>query len=71
MDLVDVADKDKNGKIDYEEWQIMGKTLHWLVLGTHSISVDRIKSRIPMAEDHVTKVCLLVTFPINSAAGVV
>ena len=26
MDLVDVADKDKNGKIDFDEWEIMGRT---------------------------------------------
>jgi len=24
MSLVDEADKDKNGKIDFEEWQFMG-----------------------------------------------
>ncbi|KAK0239728.1 hypothetical protein EDD85DRAFT_1021123 [Armillaria nabsnona] len=41
MELVDDADRDKNGKIDFEEWEIM---------------VSRIKQRIPMAEDHVTKV---------------
>ncbi|SJL00799.1 related to NADH dehydrogenase (ubiquinone), 64 kD subunit, mitochondrial [Armillaria ostoyae] len=41
MELVDDADRDKNGKIDFEEWEIM---------------VSRIKQWIPMAEDHVTKV---------------
>jgi len=25
MDLVDEADKDKDGKLDFEEWQFMGK----------------------------------------------
>ncbi|KAF8889472.1 hypothetical protein CPB85DRAFT_1231500 [Mucidula mucida] len=40
MELVEDADRDKNGKIDYEEWEIM---------------VARIKQRIPMAEDHVAK----------------
>ena len=25
MELVDVADKDKNGKIDFDEWEIMGR----------------------------------------------
>ncbi len=24
MELVDDADRDKNGKIDFEEWEIMG-----------------------------------------------
>ncbi|KAG5643234.1 hypothetical protein DXG03_001318 [Asterophora parasitica] len=41
MDLVEEADKDKNGKIDFEEWEFM---------------VSRIKHRIPMAEDHLTEV---------------
>jgi len=41
MDLVDEADEDKNGKIDFGEWEIM---------------VRRIKKRIPMAEDHLVKV---------------
>ncbi|KAG5350439.1 hypothetical protein C0989_011053 [Termitomyces sp. Mn162] len=41
MELVDEADKDKNGKIDFDEWKFM---------------VERIKSRIPMAEDHLTEV---------------
>ncbi|KAF8882357.1 hypothetical protein CPB85DRAFT_1378267 [Mucidula mucida] len=41
MELVEDADRDKNGKIDYDEWEIM---------------VSRIKQRIPMAEDHVGKV---------------
>ncbi|KAJ7583007.1 pyridine nucleotide-disulfide oxidoreductase-domain-containing protein [Mycena floridula] len=41
MELVDEADRDKNGKIDYEEWEIM---------------VERIKQQIPMATNHVTKV---------------
>ncbi|KAG6837258.1 hypothetical protein H0H93_012263 [Arthromyces matolae] len=41
MDLVDEADKDKNGKIDFEEWKFM---------------VGRIKSRIPMAEDHLVEI---------------
>ncbi|KAK7047797.1 hypothetical protein VNI00_006125 [Paramarasmius palmivorus] len=41
MELVDEADKDKNGKIDFEEWEIM---------------VKRIKKKIPMAESHVSKV---------------
>ncbi|KAG5654134.1 hypothetical protein H0H81_007186 [Sphagnurus paluster] len=40
MELVDDADKDKNGKIDFEEWKSM---------------VSRIKSRIPMAEDHLVE----------------
>ncbi|KAG6814599.1 hypothetical protein H0H92_000128 [Tricholoma furcatifolium] len=41
MELVDEADQDKNGKIDFEEWKFM---------------VSRIKSRIPMAEDHLIEV---------------
>ncbi|KZV59119.1 nucleotide-binding domain-containing protein [Peniophora sp. CONT] len=41
LDLVEEADRDKNGKIDYEEWQIM---------------VKRIKHKIPMAESHLSQV---------------
>lgn len=41
MELVDEADQDKNGKIDFGEWEFM---------------VKKIKLRIPMAEDHLVKV---------------
>ncbi|KAI0950046.1 hypothetical protein AcV7_008631 [Taiwanofungus camphoratus] len=41
LDLVDEADKNKDGKIDYEEWEVM---------------VSRIKARIPMAEAQLQKV---------------
>ncbi|PPQ78153.1 hypothetical protein CVT25_015486 [Psilocybe cyanescens] len=41
MELVDDADEDKNGKIDFGEWEHM---------------VTKIKERIPMAEDHLVKV---------------
>ncbi|EGN95573.1 hypothetical protein SERLA73DRAFT_186657 [Serpula lacrymans var. lacrymans S7.3] len=41
LELVDEADKDKNGKIDFDEWEIM---------------VSRIKQRIPMAGAHLSKV---------------
>ncbi|KAG6909608.1 hypothetical protein DXG01_016390 [Tephrocybe rancida] len=41
MELVDEADKNKDGKIDYKEWEFM---------------VSRIKSRIPMSEDHLVDV---------------
>ncbi|TBU35492.1 nucleotide-binding domain-containing protein [Dichomitus squalens] len=41
LELVDEADKNKDGKIDFEEWEIM---------------VSRIKKRIPMAEGQLQKV---------------
>ncbi|KAI0031723.1 nucleotide-binding domain-containing protein [Vararia minispora EC-137] len=41
LDLVDEADRDKNGKIDFEEWKIM---------------VPRIKQKIPMTEAHLDHV---------------
>ncbi|KAH7889601.1 nucleotide-binding domain-containing protein [Phlebopus sp. FC_14] len=41
LELVDEADKDKNGKIDFDEFDFM---------------VSRIKQRIPMAESHLRKV---------------
>ncbi|KAF8136480.1 hypothetical protein EV363DRAFT_1543830, partial [Boletus edulis] len=41
LELVDEADKDKNGEIDFDEFDFM---------------VSRIKQRIPMAESHLQKV---------------
>ncbi|CCM00529.1 uncharacterized protein FIBRA_02563 [Fibroporia radiculosa] len=41
LELVDEADKNKDGKIDYDEWEIM---------------VNRIKARIPMAESQLQQV---------------
>ncbi|KAG9318597.1 mitochondrial NADH dehydrogenase [Chiua virens] len=41
LELVNEADKDKNGKIDFDEFDFM---------------VSRIKQRIPMAESHLQKV---------------
>ncbi|KAI0371681.1 nucleotide-binding domain-containing protein [Pilatotrama ljubarskyi] len=41
LELVDEADKNKDGKIDFEEWEVM---------------VSRIKKRIPMAEEQLQKV---------------
>ncbi|EED77524.1 predicted protein, partial [Postia placenta Mad-698-R] len=40
LELVDEADKNKDGKIDYDEWRVM---------------VNRIKARIPMAESQLQK----------------
>ncbi|RPD66620.1 nucleotide-binding domain-containing protein [Lentinus tigrinus ALCF2SS1-7] len=41
LELVDEADKNKDGRIDYDEWEVM---------------VSQIKKRIPMAEDQLMKV---------------
>jgi len=41
MDLVDESDKNKDGKIDFEEFEVM---------------VNRIKHKIPMAESHLVQV---------------
>ncbi|KAH8106890.1 nucleotide-binding domain-containing protein [Cristinia sonorae] len=43
LELVDEADKNKDGRIDFDEWEIMGK-------------FGRIKARIPMAESQLQKV---------------
>lgn len=58
MELVEDADRDKNGKIDPEEWDIMGMNDSQCGHGTMidvSYAVDRIKQRIPMAQEHVVK----------------
>ena len=31
LELVDEADKNKDGKIDFEEWEIMGASVPYLV----------------------------------------
>lgn len=61
MDLVEGADKDKDGKISYDEWQHMGEShsfgsvlISWSLI-TPCV-VELIKHRIPMAENHVSKV---------------
>ncbi|THG99455.1 hypothetical protein EW026_g2881 [Hermanssonia centrifuga] len=41
LDLVDESDKNKDGKIDFEEWEDM---------------VQKIKKRIPMSEEHLSRV---------------
>ncbi|KAJ3805570.1 hypothetical protein F5876DRAFT_51637 [Lentinula aff. lateritia] len=40
LEFVEEADQNKDGKIDFDEWEVM---------------VNRIKQKIPMAEDHVSK----------------
>jgi len=57
MELVDEADRNKDGKIDFEEWKIMGTLFSSLSCAySHASAVAGIKQRIPMAEDHVSKV---------------
>lgn len=61
LELVDEADKNKDGKIDFDEWQIMGAYSHFhagdLRLLTHrSTTVNKIKKKIPMSEEHLGKV---------------
>ncbi|PPQ74811.1 hypothetical protein CVT24_003681 [Panaeolus cyanescens] len=41
LELVEEADQDRNGKIEFAEWEVM---------------VKKIKQRIPMAEDHLAEV---------------
>ncbi|KAG8833379.1 hypothetical protein FRC17_010775 [Serendipita sp. 399] len=51
LELVDQADRDKNGRIDYDEWKIMGKFIMFFLKRSHSI-----KKKIPMAGPHLEKV---------------
>ena len=46
LDLVDEADKNKDGKIDFDEWEIM---------------VKRIKQKIPLAESQLERVRIFDT----------
>ena len=59
LELVDEADKNKDGKIDYDEWEIMGTSCGMSPVCSHTDkerAVQRIKKRIPMAEDQLLKV---------------
>ncbi len=59
MELFDDADTDHNGKIDFEEWKLMGELNHRDILiffyDAH-FTVTQIKKQIPMAEKHLEKV---------------
>jgi hypothetical protein len=60
LELVDECDRNKDGKIDFEEWQLVGKLIDVLRDGETKtaieLTVKRIKQRIPMAESHLEKV---------------
>jgi len=57
LELVEEADRNQDGKIDFDEWQIMGKSESPNPPNTHQVSpVKRIKKKIPMAADHLEKV---------------
>ena len=36
LELVDEADKNKDGKIDFDEWEIMGRRLHFVPFLSHA-----------------------------------
>ena len=58
LELVEEADRNKDGKIDFSEWEIMGKSISMKLLCAYSArSVKRIKKKIPMAASHVEEVC--------------
>lgn len=64
LELVDEADRDKNGKIDFDEWQTIGKVEtppRCLPLMRLCSTVHQIKQRIPMAEPQLQKVRRLST----------
>ena len=58
LELVEEADRNRDGKIDFEEWEIMGERLRSTKPPvTHSTRlVKRIKKQIPMAATHLEKV---------------
>lgn len=57
LELVDDADRNNDGRIDLEEWKIMG--IH-VKLRKHSHAnartVSQIKKKVPMAATHLSKV---------------
>jgi hypothetical protein len=60
LELVEEADRNQDGKIDFDGWQIMGESESPNPPNTHQASpaspVKRIKKKIPMAADHLEKV---------------
>lgn len=75
LELVDEADRKHDGSIDFEEWEIMGVSSLHSFSPTHNkftmCVVSRIKQRIPMAEDHMVKVCSFKdsSYPCSSPTG--
>jgi len=58
LELVEEADRNKDGKIDFSEWEIMGKSTSMKLLYTYPARpVKRIKKKIPMAASHLEEVC--------------
>jgi NADH dehydrogenase len=63
LELVEEADRNKDGNIDFSEWEIMGRSTLMKLLCTNSLrSVKRIKKKIPMAASHLEKVCARKSF---------
>lgn len=61
LDLVDEADRNKDGKIDFDEWETMSLSFLFLsktciALSDVQTTAQRIKQRIPMAEDQLSQV---------------
>jgi hypothetical protein len=64
LDLVDLADKNKDGKIDFQEWEFMGEYDCFLQCFPISLDliqclVQEIKNIMPMTETHLMKVRFL------------
>jgi hypothetical protein len=60
LELVGEEDRNKDGKIDFDEWEAMGKqaiTILVQLTAHHVRPVKRIKKKIPMAATHLEKVC--------------
>jgi hypothetical protein len=60
LNLVDESDKNKNGKIEFGEWEDMGEvpllSRSLSFINRIKFTVMKIKERIPMAETHLEKV---------------
>lgn len=57
LELVDEADKNKDGRIDYDEWEVMGMYRLGCIVerALNLVSAMRIRKKFPMTDQHIAK----------------
>lgn len=58
--MIDEADRNKDGMIDYQEWQTMGAFMLFFFVSMddklNGMAVPQIKKRLPLAAKHLEQV---------------